>query len=169
MAHFCFLCGQVLTKSFFDGREREICPGCGWVNYQHRKVSVALRVVNEGKLLLVQRGIDPWRGAWYMPAGYLEVDENPKICAARETLEETGFIAQVDELLNVYTYEDDPRGNGLVLLYSGTVIGGEKQLSSESINVEFFPSQAIPGLPMAGAGAKKQIFDWLFEVNQEVG
>jgi ADP-ribose pyrophosphatase YjhB (NUDIX family) len=168
MSHYCYICGQTLCLKNLDGREREVCPKCSWVQYEHRKVSAALRVVKDGKLLLVQRGIEPWLGAWYMPAGYLEVDEDPKICAARETLEETGLHVQVGDLLQIYTYEDDPRGNGIVLLYTGTVIGGELKPSPESTRIDFFPPQAIFDLPMAGAGAKKQIFDWLSEINNQV-
>ena len=80
-----------LVNKFVDGRNREICTQCGWIHYEHRKVSAAVCIEKDGKVLLVQRGIEPWKDAWYMPAGYLEVDEEPEDCAAREALGRNRF------------------------------------------------------------------------------
>ena len=159
-----------LIEKLEDGRTREVCPACGRVHYEHRKVSAAVRIVVDGKLLLVQRGIEPWKGSWYMPAGYLEVDEDPKTCAAREVLEETGFKVNVNDLIGIYVYEDDPRGNGIVLLYAGEIYGGSIQANPEMIQVRFFTPKEALELPKAGAGGFKQIEDWVEEVtaNSEV-
>jgi 8-oxo-dGTP diphosphatase len=127
-------------------------------------VSAAVRIVKEGKLLLVQRGIEPWKNAWYMPAGYLEVDEDPRECAKREALEETGFEVNVGNLLGIYTYEDDPRGNGIVLLYQGEITGGEIRPNREMLQVHFFFPEELDGLTFSGAGGGKQIEDWVKEV-----
>ncbi len=167
MTHFCYLCGSNLMPKMEDGRKREVCPDCGWIHYEHRKVSAAVQIVKDHQLLLVQRGIEPWKGAWYMPAGYLEVDENPKDCAAREALEETGFVVRVSDLVGIYTYEDDPRGNGVVLLYAGEIIGGEIRANDEMLLVKFFSAEEIPPLPKAGAGGARQIEDWVMN-NGEV-
>ena len=140
---------------------REVCPTCGWIHYEHRKVSAAVRIVKDHQILLVQRGIEPWKGAWYMPAGYLEVDEEPKDCAAREALEETGYEVRINDLVGIYTYEDDPRGNGLVLLYSGEIVGGEIRANSEMLQVKFFTADEVMPLSKAGAGGARQIEDWV--------
>ncbi len=169
MTRFCYLCGSQLQTQLLEGRPREICRNCGWVHYEHRKVSAAVRIIEEGRLLLVQRGIEPWKNAWYMPAGYLEVDEDPRECAIREALEETGFEVSVGDLLGVYTYEDDPRGNGIVLLYQGEIIGGEIRPNHEMLQVEFFSPVELQGLTFSGAGAHRQIEDWVKEVTQAGG
>jgi 8-oxo-dGTP diphosphatase len=165
MGHFCYHCGETLTTKSIDGRDREVCPRCGWINYEHRKVSAAVRIVVDGKLLLVQRGIEPWKGSWYMPAGYLEVDEDPKTCAAREVKEETGYNVRVGELIDIYTYEDDPRGNGIVLLYDGEISGGEIQDNTEMLQVRFFTPVETHALAKSGTGGRKQVEDW---VNEEI-
>ena len=103
-----------------------------------------------------------------MPAGYLEVDEEPEECAAREVLEETGFEVEVGKLLGVYTYKDDPRGNGIVLLYSGTIIGGGIQPNDETIQVKFFTPGETLVLPKSGAGGAKQIEDWVLKNKESV-
>lgn len=94
-SHFCLQCGERLTQKWIEGRQRELCPACGWIHYEQRKVSAGVRVQENGKLLLVQRGIEPWRGNWYMPAGFVEVDEQPEDAAVRETFEETGLRVEV--------------------------------------------------------------------------
>ena len=149
-----------------DGRNREICKQCGWIHYEHRKVSAAVCIEKDGKVLLVQRGIEPWKDAWYMPAGYLEVDENPEDCAAREALEETGFEIKIGKLTGIYPYADDPRGNGIVLLYSGQIVGGSIRANNEMLQVKFFSPEEALTLPNAGAGGARQIEDWAKRVKE---
>jgi ADP-ribose pyrophosphatase YjhB (NUDIX family) len=164
MPHFCYECGCELIEKLEDGRTREVCLACGRVHYQHRKVSAAVQIVRENGLLLVQRGIEPWKGTWCMPAGYLEVDEDPRECAAREALEETGYKVRIGELVGLYTYEDDPRGNGIVLLYSGEIIGGKIKKNHEMLQVKFLSAEEARALPKAGEGGTRQIEDWIKKI-----
>lgn len=164
MTRYCYQCGSPLHQHQVEGRDRETCASCGWIHYEHRKVSAAVRIVKDSKLLLIQRGIEPWKYAWHMPAGYLEVDEDPRSCAHREALEETGFEVEVGELIGVYTYEDDPRGNGIVLLYQGTITSGEIHTDRETLQVRFFSPGELVDITASGAGGRKQIEDWLRDV-----
>lgn len=169
MAHYCYQCGAPLQSQWVEERMRETCRNCSWIYYEHRKVSAAVRIDKEGQLLLVQRGIEPWKNTWYIPAGYLEVDEDPRDCAKREVLEETGFEVSVGDLLDVYSYEDDPRGNGIVLLYQGKITGGEIRPNQEMLQVKFFSPEELDGLVFSGAGAHRQIEDWVKEVTKTNG
>ncbi len=166
MAHYCYECGAQIVEKDVDGRLREVCPICGWVRYEHRKVSAAVRIVKDNKVLLIQRAIEPWKGAWHMPAGYLEVDEEPEECAAREAREETGYEVKVGELTGIYTYADDPRGNGIVLLYSGEIIGGAVRKNQEMLQVGFFSPEEAKYLDKAGSGSARQIEDWIRQVKE---
>jgi ADP-ribose pyrophosphatase YjhB (NUDIX family) len=168
-AHYCLECGTQLQNKQFEGREREVCPNCGWVNYEHRKLSAGVRIEQDGKLLLVQRGIDPWYMKWYMPAGYMEVDEDPDQAAIRETLEETGLSVKILGLAGIYTYSDDPRGNGLVLLYDAKIIGGKLKVTSETLQAGFFSIQEIEKMQFAGASAGKQVHDWIISDHRTRG
>lgn len=159
--HYCLDCGNPLITKKVEGREREVCPSCGWIYYVHRKVSAGVRVEMDGKLLLVQRGIEPWYQKWYLPAGFVEVDEEPEEAATREALEETGLKVRINELAGIYTYEDDPRGNGLVLIYNAEIVGGELAITSETLQAGFFSRNEIETMQFAGASVDRQVHDWV--------
>jgi ADP-ribose pyrophosphatase YjhB (NUDIX family) len=169
MAHFCLDCGTRLEHRLIEDREREICPKCGWVYYQQRKVSAGVRIEKDGCLLLVQRGIEPWFERWYMPAGFVEVDEEPDQAAIREAYEETGLVVKILDLAGTYTYSDDPRGNGLVLLYNAEITGGELKVTPETLQAGFFSAGEIEKMQFAGASADRQVSDWINDNSQGKG
>lgn len=160
-AHFCLNCGSALTTRIIEERERECCPSCGTIHYEQHKISAGVCIEQNGCLLLVQRGIDPWRGKWYMPAGFIEADEEPHQAAVREAFEETGLLVETKELAGVYTYFDDPRGNGIVLLFNAVVVGGEIKITPEALQVGFYSPSEIIDMQFAGASADRQVHDWI--------
>ncbi len=159
--HYCFSCGSKMGRKQIEDREREICPVCGWIHYEQRKLSAGVRVEKDGCLLLVQRGIEPFYQKWYMPAGFVEVDEEPEAAAVREAFEETGLRVQIKKLAGIYTYQDDPRGNGIVLLYDAEITGGELTLTPETLQVGFYSVADIKRMQFAGASADRQVKDWV--------
>lgn len=161
MVRYCQYCGKPVAYQMIENRTRAVCEECGRVYYEHRKVSVGVRVAVDGKLLLVQRGIDPWKGLWHLPSGYMEVDEEPEQTAEREIKEETGFNVKIGNLVNVYTYEDDPRGNGIVLFYDAQFIDGKFTANHETMNAGFFSPQEISGMQLAGTCAERSVNEWI--------
>lgn len=161
MKHYCMMCGAKMEMKVIEDREREICPNCEWIYYKQYKVSAGVRIEKNGRLLLVQRGIEPWKSKWYLPAGYLEVDEEPQQAAVREAREETGLNVKILGLAGIYTYNDDPRGNGIVFLYDAEVSEGELKLSSETLDVGYYSVEEISLMQLANMAAKKQVSDWL--------
>lgn len=161
MPHFCLMCGTQLQIEEIESRPREVCPACGWIHYLQLKVSAGCCVEKDGKLLLVQRGFEPFKGAWHMPAGYVEVDELPALAAERETREESGLVVKAERLLGAYFYDDDPRGNGVVILYKVQILDGHLSASNETLAARFFSPQELSGLPRAGISAEASIQDWL--------
>lgn len=161
MVRYCQYCGKPVTYQMIENRTRAVCDVCGSIYYEHRKVSVGVRVAVDGKLLLVQRAIEPWKGCWHLPSGYMEVDEEPEQTAEREVKEETGYTIKVGTLVNVITYDDDPRGNGIVLFYDAQLIDGKFIANHEAIAAGFFSPQEIGKMLLAGTCAEQSIREWI--------
>ena len=103
---FCQQCGTKTTIMIPEGdeRERHVCsdPECGYIAYQNPKVVVgAICTYEKDKVLLCQRAIEPCKGKWGYPQGFMELGETTRQGAARETLEEAGvtFNPEVAQLL----------------------------------------------------------------------
>ena len=101
---FCSACGGRL-----DAPPPTTCPACRQQYWRNAKPGAAALAVREGRLLLVRRALDPWRGAWCAPSGFCDGDEHPILTAERETLEEAGVPVRVTGFLGIWTspYGDD--------------------------------------------------------------
>lgn len=86
-----------------DDRERHVCDTCGWIHYDNPKIVVGAVCRHDDRLLLCRRAIEPRRGYWTIPAGYLEQHETPEAGAAREAMEEATASIAIDALLSVYS------------------------------------------------------------------
>jgi ADP-ribose pyrophosphatase YjhB (NUDIX family) len=168
MAYHCLLCGEELREIVLENRPRLACPNCDWIYYPQLKVSAGVMLEENECLLLVQRGIDPWKGCWYLPAGFLEIDEDPIKGAQREMREETGLDVSIVRLHSVSMYQDDPRGNGILILYDAVREAGELQRSEESLDVEFFTSEEIRKLPLACTSHALAIHQWIQEKEERI-
>ena len=90
---YCPRCAAELEHS----HERVDCPSCGFVSYSNSEpTACALLVDHEGRLLLVRRAGDPYRGTWDLPGGFLEEAETPVDGLRRELREETGLEIEPD-------------------------------------------------------------------------
>jgi 8-oxo-dGTP diphosphatase len=159
---YCLQCGTKLDLRYIEGRVRSICPACGQVAYQQLKVGAGALVEQNGSLLLVQRGpaMDAFPGTWNLPSGYCEADEPPQVTAARETAEETGLQVRAGGLVDAYYFDDDPRGNGLLLVYEAEIVGGELQSDGhETTGAGYFPPRHLPQ-PLCGGGHEQAIRAW---------
>src|ERR1700761_7158710 len=86
-----------------DNRERMICADCGHVAYENPKVVVGSVVVSNGRVLMCRRAIEPRRGFWTLPAGYLELGETLEEGAAREAMEEAEAAIAIEGILGVFS------------------------------------------------------------------
>src|SRR6201990_1864716 len=86
-----------------DNRERLICADCGHIAYENPKVVVGSVVVAGDKVLMCRRAIEPRRGFWTLPAGYMELGETLEEGAAREALEEAKAVIAIEGILGVFS------------------------------------------------------------------
>ena len=100
---FCSCCGErtVFGIPAGDTHQRRLCPACGTVHYENPKVVVGCVPVHEGRILLCRRAIEPRRGYWTIPAGFLENGETLEAGAARESYEEALARVEIGSLLAV--------------------------------------------------------------------
>ena len=156
---FCIKCGSELQEVLIDNRQRKRCKVCGWVFYPQLKVGTAGIITDNGKVLLLLRSQEPWKDFWNLPAGYVDDDENPQFAVKREIEEETGLLVSDIKLFNVYFFNDDPRGNGILIVYQCSTVVGELKLNFENSDFRYFMASEIPE-NLCGAGHKKAILDW---------
>ena len=86
-----------------DTRERDVCSRCGFIDYQNPKIVVGSVVGHAGRVLLCRRAIEPRRGFWTLPAGYLELGETAEAGAAREAQEEAEAEIAIEGVLAVFS------------------------------------------------------------------
>lgn len=141
---FCSQCGARLERKVIDNKSRLTCPACGFIRYQNPVPAAAVTIIQEEKILLVKRAVEPKKGLWSLPAGFVEIDESVEECAVREVKEETNLDVQLTGLLAVYSVFDDPRYICLLVVYSATAIGGQLQCGDDASDAQFFPPSALP-------------------------
>ena len=97
---FCPKCGGTLSRQVLKPNEpkRRVCGSCSFIFYDDPKVAACTIPVIQGKILLLQRGIEPGYGKWVFPGGFLDRGERVEDAAIRETLEETGLTVEVGHL-----------------------------------------------------------------------
>ena len=72
----------------------------------------------EPKVLLIQRGNEPFKGQWAFPGGFMNMDETTEQCAVRELEEETGLKVSNIRQIGAYSKVDrDPRGRTVTVAY----------------------------------------------------
>ena len=102
----------------------------------------------EPKVLLIQRGADPYKGCWAFPGGFMNMDETTEQCAIRELEEETGLKVSTVRQIGAYSKVDrDPRGRTITVAYLA-IIDKPAQVTGQddAAKAEWFPLSALPEL-----------------------
>lgn len=141
--NFCSACGQPVSRRIpaNDDRQRYVCDHCQTIHYQNPRVIVGCVPVMDDRILMCRRDIEPRRGYWTLPAGFLENGETSSQGAQRETLEEA--CAQVDGL-TLYTLFDLPHISQVYMFYRAALQPGGFAAGHESMEVGLFAQGDIP-------------------------
>ena len=124
-----------------DNRERLVCADCGFVNYINPKIVVGAVCVWADTVLLCRRAIDPRRGFWTLPAGFLEEGETAEAGVAREAWEEARARIALDGVLGVYSIA---RLSQVQVIYRARLVAPEITAGPESLDVGLFRWDDIP-------------------------
>ena len=144
--NFCLRCGASLTSANRFGHERPVCPNCGWIHFADPKVAAAVMVEQDGRVLLVRRVNEPFRGLWTLPAGFVDAGEDPAQAAERECLEETSLTVRVTRVMDVIAGREHPRGADFIIVYSAQLISGIPQACDDADQVGWFERSNLPPL-----------------------
>lgn len=122
----------------------QVCAHCGGVHFRNAKPCAGALVVKDGKVLLGRRAVDPARGYWDIPGGFLNPWEHPADGAVREVAEETGLRVRPVQLLTVVidTYAD--RDYTLNTYYIAEVIGGQESPADDLAELCWFGPAELP-------------------------
>jgi len=127
-----------------DDRERMVCADCGHISYENPKIVVGAVVVHDGKVLMCRRAIEPRKGYWTLPAGYMEMHETLEEGAAREALEEANARIVTDGVLGMFSIS---RIGQVHVFYRARFADmGEPRFApgAESLDVQLMPLDQIP-------------------------
>jgi len=124
-----------------DDRERLVCGDCGYVAYENPKIIVGSVVVEQGRVLLCRRAIEPRRGFWTLPAGYMELGETTEEGARREAWEEACARLELHGILAIYSIA---RIGQVQIIYRAHLAEPGIAAGPESLEVQFFAWEEIP-------------------------
>jgi len=158
---FCSRCGSALALDHLptEDRERLACSACGYIAYVNpRLVVTAIPVTEAGEVVLLRRGIEPGRGSWAQPGGFLEVDETVNEAAIRETHEETGLIVEPGDIVGLYSRLEAAI---VVIAFEARVVGGAARLNPEALEIVAFAPEDIPWDGVAFRTSQWALRDWV--------
>jgi 8-oxo-dGTP diphosphatase len=100
------------------------------------------------RVLLVQRGNEPFRGMWAFPGGFLNMDETLEQCARRELKEETGLEVPIrfEELKSFSAIDRDPRGRTITVAFLAEVPLAEVKGADDAADARWFALNEVPPL-----------------------
>lgn len=144
-----------------DERDRLVCDGCGFINYENPKIVVGAVCTWEDHVLMCRRDIEPRRGHWTIPAGFLELGETTEEGAAREVREEALADVQVDSLLAVYSIA---RISQVLMIYRARMRSPAHAAGEESADSALYTRDQIPWNDLAFPSVR-----WALEAHFDTG
>ena len=134
------------------------------MEYRNPALAVDAAVRRGDEVLLIQRGNEPWKGAWALPGGFVDYGEDPRDAVLRELQEETGLSGHIESLLDAKgDPARDPRKHIVSIVYlveaEGEPVGGD-----DAADARFWPIELILDGELPIAGDHMDILrDWLSE------
>jgi ADP-ribose pyrophosphatase YjhB (NUDIX family) len=141
--NFCSNCAARVALRIPDGDNlpRYVCAACGTIHYQNPKLVVGCVPEYDGKIVICRRAIEPRRGYWTVPAGFMENGETLQQAAARESREEALIDVEIGSLLAVVhvLYAQQVH-----VFFRGRMRSASYGAGVESLEVELVRAQDIP-------------------------
>ena len=145
---FCSDCAQPVVLRVPDGDHlpRYVCLSCGTIHYQNPRLVVGCVPEYEGKILLCRRAIEPRKGLWTLPAGFMENGESLQAAAARESMEEALAKVEIGSLVAIVHVL---HAHQVHVMFRARLLDPEVGAGPESLEVALFDEPDIPWQEMA--------------------
>lgn len=140
-----------------DDHERLVCNSCDHIHYENPKIIAGSVVTYGDKFLLCKRAIEPQKGLWTLPAGFLELHESPEQGAAREAMEEACADITIGPLIGIYTVRHISQ---VQMFYHATLKKADFKPGIESLDVQLFRWSEIPWKFLAFPSVKWALEDY---------
>jgi ADP-ribose pyrophosphatase YjhB (NUDIX family) len=124
-----------------DTKNRAVCPACNTVHYENPLNVVGTVPMWGDKVLLCKRNIEPRKGKWTLPAGFMELEETASEGAARETVEEAGAQFEMQALFSVLSV---PKVGQVHLFYRAKLTSDQFDPGFETMEAKLFSEADIP-------------------------
>ena len=157
-ARYCPRCATELSERDVEGKLLPACAACDYIAFRDPKV-VAVAVLSDGpgSVWLIRRGIEPRRGEWALPGGYVDYDEHPRAAAERECHEEIGCVVEIDRLVGVH-HANLVTAGVVIVAYAGRIVSGTPRACPEVLEVRRFGLDELP--PLAFATHSAIVGEW---------
>jgi ADP-ribose pyrophosphatase YjhB (NUDIX family) len=130
------------------GEGKAECPSCGFLSYASSKPTAsALCIDDEDRVLLSRRGVEPFKGLWDVPGGFLDEGEHPLDCLHRELREEAGVAVEPHDFLGVWIDRygsDDPAPATLNFYWTVRIVEGDPEPDDDVAELRWFAAGEIP-------------------------
>jgi ADP-ribose pyrophosphatase len=137
-----------------------VCPKCGFVHFRNPVVAVVVLVIRDGRALMVRRSVEPEKGRWAFPAGYVDDGEDPREAAIREVREETGLAIRITRLIDVLGPDQAAKAKAsVVILFEGEAPDGEPEGHDDVDQAAFMARDEIPARDLASFESIRVLFD----------
>lgn len=143
---FCIQCGAALDATTVHGEPAWACPACGQRHFRRPTVGVAVVVVEDGNVLLVQRGYGAKARLWCIPCGHVGWDEDIRDAATREVREETGLEVELGGVVAVHSNFWRAERQTVGVWFGGRRAGGELRPGDDAVDARYFPLNDLPDL-----------------------
>ena len=124
-----------------DTKQRAVCPACGTVHYENPLNVVGTVPYWGDQVLLCKRNIEPRWGKWTLPAGFMELNETVAQGAARETLEESGAVFEMEGLFSLVNVAQVGQVH---FFYRARLLSAQFDPGHETLEARLFTEAEIP-------------------------
>ena len=140
----CKNCGNAVEYRLPDDgdtKQRAVCPACGTVHYENPLNVVGTVPYWGEQVLLCKRNIEPRWGKWTLPAGFMELNETVAEGAARETLEESGAVFEMEGLFSLVNVAQVGQVH---FFYRARLLSAQFDPGHETLEARLFTEAEIP-------------------------